>query len=212
VKRGLKFHVVKYLFLALYLGLLAGVFLRVFVKAKSDLAAFAVLAAVFVVTLVLAFLPIAPVKIGFYRNRAPAALSLAAFSLMAGVLLLGVHLAPSEFFGGTYGRAISSVFEDKHVLFVIGGVWIVLFVLGLLLTWGRDPGTVYKRTLAGLLAGSVLELVIAVPLHLMVTKRGGCFAGITSMLGVSAGILVLLWALGPALFLIGLHYYGKLKK
>jgi hypothetical protein len=53
--------------------------------------------------------------------------------------------------------------------------------------------------------GSLAELLAAVPSHIFVTKRGGCFAGIGTGLGIIAGLFVMVWSFGPAIFLLFLH-------
>ena len=53
-----------------------------------------------------------------------------------------------------------------------------------------------------LVAGSVLELLIAVPSHIIVNRRHDCTAPFVSSFGVATGLAMLLMSIGPgALFL-----------
>jgi hypothetical protein len=54
-------------------------------------------------------------------------------------------------------------------------------------------------------AGSIAELLASVPSHIFVSKRGGCFAGVATSMGLLAGVLVMIWSFGPAIFLLFLR-------
>jgi hypothetical protein len=62
----------------------------------------------------------------------------------------------------------------------------------------RSGGRLYRW----LVAGSVLELLIAVPSHVVVNRRHDCRAPFVSSFGVATGLAMLLMSIGPgALFL-----------
>ena len=48
-----------------------------------------------------------------------------------------------------------------------------------------------------LLAGSLAELLASIPSHLIVRRRPGCFVGIGTMMGIMAGVYVMLFCFGP---------------
>jgi hypothetical protein len=54
-------------------------------------------------------------------------------------------------------------------------------------------------------AGSVAEMLAAVPSHLIVSRRPGCFVGIATAVGILAGLFVMLWSFGPAILLLFLQ-------
>jgi hypothetical protein len=56
-----------------------------------------------------------------------------------------------------------------------------------------------------LFAGSIAELLATVPSHLIVSRRSYCLAGLSTGIGLMAGLLVMLWSFGPAIFLLFLH-------
>jgi hypothetical protein len=56
-----------------------------------------------------------------------------------------------------------------------------------------------------ILTGSLISLLINVPSHIIVSRRHQCFAGFATMIGVIAGLCVMLWAFGPGLVLLFLR-------
>ena len=56
---------------------------------------------------------------------------------------------------------------------------------------------------------TVVELLVAVPTHLVVRRRSECCAGIGTAIGIGAGILVMLLAFGPS---VGFLYYRRWKQ
>lgn len=58
---------------------------------------------------------------------------------------------------------------------------------------------------ASLFIGSLAELLVTIPSHLIVSRRPGCLVGLGTMLGMAAGVYVLFWAFGPAILLLYLY-------
>ena len=56
-----------------------------------------------------------------------------------------------------------------------------------------------------LFAGSLAELLAAIPAHLIVSRRPGCLVGLLTMLGIVAGCGVMIFAFGPAIVLLFLR-------
>jgi hypothetical protein len=56
------------------------------------------------------------------------------------------------------------------------------------------------RVIRGLIAGSVLELFVAVPIY--ATRQDECYCARGSYAGLVFGTTVLLWAFGPGVFLL----------
>lgn len=78
-----------------------------------------------------------------------------------------------------------------------GGVFYVYFRQGDF--WAKAEATV-----RGLIRGSVLELLVAIPTHALHYRRGNddCYCARGSYTGLVFGAGVLLWAFGPGLFLL----------
>lgn len=78
------------------------------------------------------------------------------------------------------------------------------FICGALWTWAlrrsivsRDPDTI-SRFARRLLAGTCVELVLALPLYLLVRKRSECLCAISNFWSIVVGLLGLVWLCGPA--------------
>jgi hypothetical protein len=87
----------------------------------------------------------------------------------------------------------------------MGASWIGWGVL----MWNhtRDLGryNMLSRLTSYLLAGSLAELLATVPAHVIVSRRPGCMVGLGTMLGILAGLSVMLASFGPAIFLLFLR-------
>lgn len=94
--------------------------------------------------------------------------------------------------------------------------WIaVLHCLGLValfwLVWGLifhhfaktdEPETLMQRATRWLLRGSILELLVAVPSHIVTRQREDCCAPVMSFWGIVTGISVMLMAFGPGVLFL----------
>ncbi len=56
-----------------------------------------------------------------------------------------------------------------------------------------------------LLAGSLAELLATVPSHILVSRRPGCLVGLFTMLGIIAGVCVMVFSFGPMIVLLFLR-------
>jgi hypothetical protein len=65
-----------------------------------------------------------------------------------------------------------------------------------------DPEALTRRLMRWLLRGSILELLIAVPSHVVARRRGDCCAPVFSSWGIATGITVMLLAFGPGVFFL----------
>ncbi len=65
-----------------------------------------------------------------------------------------------------------------------------------------EPETLLKRGTRWLLRGSILELLVAVPSHILVRQRDDCCAPFASFWGIVTGISVMLLSFGPGVFFL----------
>jgi len=94
----------------------------------------------------------------------------------------------------------------------VGGVWTIwAFVFGFY-TIGGGRVNFMKRLVRSLIAGSILELLVAVPAHVLARTRNYCCAGFGTFWGIAAGISVMLFAVGPAVFVLFARRYGDLRR
>jgi hypothetical protein len=87
--------------------------------------------------------------------------------------------------------------------------WILAACAFLWLLWGivfyrfsRDSGDPITRAVSWLLRGSVLELLIAVPAHVIVRRRHDCSAPLVTSFGITSGIAIMLLSFGPSVLLL----------
>jgi len=128
-------------------------------------------------------------------------------------LLVTVGLVTLSF-GVVGDKMFDSTLEAGDQFGLTGNVWEWIFpvcLLGFLiaqwLTWAYflrkmiDPGNpdhLLAKWSRWILTGSVAELVIAVPCHVLARKRGDCCAPLITFWGIATGISLVLLALGPA--------------
>jgi hypothetical protein len=118
---------------------------------------------------------------------------------MLGLLVAGFLIAMTELF------KLDSVVSEELILGVIFVSWIgwgVLLWLGLR---DRARHTILARITTWVFAGSLAELVATVPAHVIVTRRPGCLVGLSTMLGIVAGVAVMTFSFGPMIALLFLR-------
>ncbi len=96
----------------------------------------------------------------------------------------------------------ASVFGDDAIPdseIVVVGIW-----LGLWLAWTvifrlyyQNRNGTFAATMSWILRGSVLELLVAVPCHIIVRNRGDCSAPAATSFGIVTGIAIMLMCFGP---------------
>ena len=74
-----------------------------------------------------------------------------------------------------------------------------------------DEISLVKRATRWLLRGSILELLIAVPSHVIVRRRDDCCAPAGTFWGIATGISVMLLCFGPGVFFLFVERMQKLK-
>jgi hypothetical protein len=93
-----------------------------------------------------------------------------------------------------------STFWHYLVLLIPVIVWLTWSVIFIIYFRQGDHYTRAGKIIRGLIAGSVLELFVAVPIY--ATRQEECYCARGSYAGLVFGGTVLLWAFGPAIFLL----------
>jgi hypothetical protein len=135
-------------------------------------------------------------------------------SLMLTVLVGGLSIALFELFEPFVSQitrpspAINELVEHLSMLLLVSllaGGWVLwgflLFVFGQ--RWERLR--FLKRFTAIAFFGSLAELLVTIPSHMIVIRRPGCIVGLGTMLGIIAGIAVMIWSFGPAIAILFLR-------
>jgi len=112
----------------------------------------------------------------------------AAYSLLGGIFGDGEPLWKSLL--GDRGRVVA-------LLLALWGFWGILFYL-----YAKGEPIVATRLVGWLMKGSVLELLIAVPSHVIVRRRGDCSAPILSGYGIATGLAIMLLSFGPSVLFL----------
>jgi hypothetical protein len=87
-------------------------------------------------------------------------------------------------------------------LAVIGLLWVMWAVVFYWFARKDEPDALVKRITHWLLRGSVLELLIAVPSHIIARNRQGCCAPFGTFWGIATGLAIMLLCFGPGVFFL----------
>jgi hypothetical protein len=119
--------------------------------------------------------------------------------LMMGGLAVGAMYSMYEF--AMQDKALDGWFWWAAIAsgVVIWCVWSVMFYRS---SRDADPAGVISRQCRLLLRGSILELLIAVPTHIVARSRDYCCAGVMTFIGLTLGISVMLFSFGPSVFFL----------
>jgi len=108
----------------------------------------------------------------------------------AGVLGVGVALRGDK-------SMPDGVLPVMGTIVVAWAAWAIIFY-----RVHRDSSDAISRAVTWLLRGSVLELLIAVPAHVIVRRRGDCSAPVATSFGITSGLAIMLLAFGPSVLLL----------
>ncbi len=133
------------------------------------------------------------------KPRAHIAVSCTVAALLMGVLTaagiwsLGFGVS-GERWGNTYFPNAGNVWAFCAVLWL---VWGILFYF-----YFRNSSAVVTQLVSWLLKGSVLELLIAVPCHILVRRRQDCSAPVVTSFGIATGLAIMLLSFGPSVLFL----------
>ena len=89
--------------------------------------------------------------------------------------------------------------------------WLVWGIIFRRATQADEPDALLKRIKCWLLRGSILELIIAVPSHVIVRRRDDCCAPAGTFWGIATAISVMLLCFGPGVYFLFVERMEKLK-
>ncbi|MGA2584300.1 MAG: hypothetical protein ABSG31_13560 [Tepidisphaeraceae bacterium] len=126
--------------------------------------------------------------------------------IASGILAAGVA------FGGAF--ALDELFrgEGPDPFWIVFGaaifVWLFWTVIFGAIAIHHSPDSIGGALHRTLIAGSLLELVVAVPAHIIVRRRTECCAGIGTGIGICVGVVVAFISFGPSVYLL-YHQRGR---
>lgn len=130
------------------------------------------------------------------RPRTHVAVTATAMAAATSLLFFGFVLAPLAVIYGDmdWPAGLNDVVFSNLIAIWLGlwGFWTVVFVL----YYRRVPARM-ANLIQWLLTGSVLELLIAVPAHVIVRRRHDCSAPVLTGFGIITGTAVMLMCVGP---------------
>jgi len=127
---------------------------------------------------------------------------------LAATLLLGAGYAIIEFLYANQGPDP----EWLHWIPVMAGalLWLVWSLVFYRHAREQSADNVVRQQSRWLLRGSILELLIAVPTHILARYRDYCCAGFMTFIGITFGIAVMLFAFGPSVFFLFVARWKRL--
>ena len=97
------------------------------------------------------------------------------------------------------------------IMITIAVFWVIWALIFHRFAKADEPDALLKRSTRWLLRGSILELLVAVPSHVIVRRRDDCCAPAGTYWGIVTGISVMLLCFGPGVFFLFVERSGRLK-
>jgi hypothetical protein len=121
-----------------------------------------------------------------------------ACGLMVGLLGVGVVISLDEFIRKEKAGTGDTALAWAAML----GLWAVWTLVFYRTSRGAAAMDVVTRQCRYLLKGSILELLVAVPTHIVARARDYCCAGLYTFIGIAFGVAVMLFSFGPGVFFL----------
>jgi len=165
-------------------------------------------AAIGVLALLEAGLLLVPVKLARHIPVARGSWRLlaAVAGLMMGLLVAGLSFAVWE--------AVTLNTHDASLWVALGlgaAAWVWWAIVFARYAFASRTAAAYRKLLDRLIAGSIAELLVAVPCHVYVRHQDKCCAGFGTFLGLATGLCVLTFAFGPGVFFLFLARARRLR-
>jgi hypothetical protein len=141
-----------------------------------------------------------PVRVASRRPiaRRPLAMTVLAGAGMMAALLVGVFCCIYEFgFHDAGGHWVIWMAPDLGLAGWCAWAWIFYRMSRM-----EEAGDFVSRLCRWLLRGSILELLVAVPTHIVARYRDYCCAGVMTFIGLTLGMSVMLFSFGPGVFFL----------
>ena len=133
-------------------------------------------------------------------SRRPVWLPVITSALMMALMICGLFIAIYETVRGEkFTNENAWLWISLVILLISWVVWGIIFR-----KWSMKaaPGNFLERTCRCLFYGSILELLVAVPTHIVARYRNYCCAGYGTFFGITFGIAIMLLSFGPGIFFL----------
>ena len=129
-------------------------------------------------------------------------------ALLFSILILGVVWSILMAIWGD--DIIVGYFFGASFTFVIF-CWIVWLFVFYRFYRGVEAKTLFRRITTWLVHGSIVELLVAVPSHIIVRRRNECSAPGLTYVGIAAGLVIMAVAFGPGLYFLFRQRFERMK-
>jgi len=129
---------------------------------------------------------------------------------IAVIFALGMAHSGDDFLEFQWLNNLPDTLEGPVLLLIVVYLW-VFWGLVFYKYFKRDSGVI-NSAVSWLIRGSVLQLLIAVPCHIMIRQREDCCAPFISAYGIATGIAIMLLAFGPGALLLYRRKLDEYKK
>ena len=159
-----------------------------------------------------------PVRMATRRMRPQRALWIPIVATIFFLWVMAIFVALNLCFM-VFGEKSDLPFDMDKVVWIGGwnAFWLITLLFwilwGLIFTRLRDrygPETFLRALMRRLMAGSILEALIAIPTHIVVRHRNECCTPVFSALGLYTGVAVMLMAFGPGVVILYARRRGML--
>jgi hypothetical protein len=160
--------------------------------------------------LIQAGLLLIPVKIASdsYQPRRHVWVPIVASALALSVAVIGIIWS---ILVAIWGDEPLEILYSWVSLVFVGVSWLIWSILFYRFYHDAEPRTLTKRLTTWLIRGSLLELLVAVPSHIIVRRRGDCCAPGFTFFGIATGLVIMALAFGPGLFFLFRKRFEKMK-
>ena len=103
---------------------------------------------------------------------------------------------------GILGDAVATTMVAWIGIGFVGMNWLIWSLIFYRFTHNCELESFTNRLMKWLLRGSIVELLIAVPSHIIARHRGDCCAPTITFWGIATGLVIMIIAFGPGIFFL----------
>jgi len=160
--------------------------------------------------LIQAGLLLVPVKItnDSYKPRRHVWVPISATALTLSIVLIGIIWSIIVAIWGD--KPLEILYSWASLVFV-GVSWLIWSIVFYRFYRDAEPQTLTHRLTAWLIRGSIVELLVAVPSHIIVRRRDDCCAPGFTFFGIATGLVIMAVAFGPGLYFLFRQRFERMK-
>jgi hypothetical protein len=151
-----------------------------------------------------------PVRVA---SRRPVSRRALIWPVLAGGLMMGAMAT-----GAVFSIIEAAIGLEKGMNWIVWGgislgvmVWLFWALIFYRQSRETEAMDAVSRQCRRMFRGSVLELLIAVPTHVVARSRNECCGGCMTLVGLAFGISVMLFSFGPSVFFLYVERWNRLR-